>query len=184
MPQKSRIETELTEAELAEFNRLLATGRLTIDALVIWLECRGYRISRSSVGRYAQSFEQVASKLRESRQVTDALVAELGDSIAQGKQGRLLVEMTRSRVFDLLMKLQDDDDGLDPQAVMQLGKGVAELGRALRLDQDFETKVREQVVKEVVDKAIAAAQAGAKKAGVDLGKDALEQIRAELGLIR
>ncbi|MEX2630018.1 MAG: phage protein Gp27 family protein [Tistlia sp.] len=184
MPQKSKIETELAPADLTEFQRMLATGRLSIDGLVLWLEGRGYEISRSSVGRYAQSFEEVSKRLRESRQVTDALVAELGDAAAQGKQGRLLVEMTRTLVFDLLMKLQSGQQEMDAAAVMKLGKGLAELARALRLDQDFELKLREQLVEEIVKKAIEAAQRGAAKAGVTLGKDALEQIRGELGLIR
>ncbi len=184
MPQKPKIQTELSPADLAEFNRLLASGRLSIDGLVLWLEGHGYDISRSSVGRYAQNFDQVARRLRESRQVTEALVQKLGDAATQGEQGRLLVEMTRGLVFDLLAKVQAEDAVLDPQSIMQLGKGLAELGKALRYDQDYEVKIRQQVIEDVVKAAIAAAQKGAAKAGVTLGKDALEQIRSELGLIR
>ena len=71
MVQKSRIETDLSDEKLAEFNRLLASGRLTIDGLHTWLQGEGFDISRSSVGRYAQSFERTAARLRESRRVTE-----------------------------------------------------------------------------------------------------------------
>ncbi len=163
---KPRIETDLSEADLAEFRRLLATGRLSIDALTLWLEGKGYEISRSAVGRYSKSFEQVAAKLRQSREVTEALVAELGDAAAQGKQGRLLVEMARSLVFDFLMKLQSEDAEINSQDVMQLGKGLAELGRALRLDQDFEIKIRETARREAAE---AAAKAVDEEAAVNRG---------------
>lgn len=161
MAPKPKIETELGEKDLAEFRRLLATGRLTIDGLTLWLEGRGYQISRSAVGRYAQNFDEVAAKLRQSRHVTEALVAELGDAAAQGKQGRLLVEMARSLVFDLMMKLQTaEGDGapIDTKDVQQLGKGLAELAKALRYDQDFEIKVREEVRRQEQAKAMAAAE--------------------------
>ncbi|MEQ8346167.1 MAG: DUF3486 family protein [Sneathiellaceae bacterium] len=179
MARISKIEADLAEADLAEFRRLLATGRLTIDSLVTWLEGRGYEISRSSVGRYAQNFEQVAQKLRQSRQVTDALVAELGDAASQGKQGRLLVEMTRSLVFDMLMKLQvEGAGGLDPKDTMMLGKGLAELGRALRYDQDFETKIRQQLAAEIRQEAAAEAEVTAQEAG--LSADVVAQIKSKI----
>lgn len=181
MAQKPRIETELAEADLAEFRRLLATGRLTIDALTLWLEGKGYEISRSAVGRYAQGFEKVAAKLRQSRQITDGLVAELGEAAAQGKQGRLLVEMARGLVFDLMMKLQESDEAaIDTKDVQQLGKGLAELAKALRYDQDFETKIREQIRKEEAEaakhEAAEAVAKVAKQAG--LSAEVLTQIRA------
>ncbi|MCA1973376.1 MAG: DUF3486 family protein [Caenispirillum sp.] len=168
MAPKPKIETELGEKDLAEFRRLLATGRLTIDGLTLWLEGRGYQISRSAVGRYAQNFEEVAAKLRQSRQVTDALVAELGDAAAQGKQGRLLVEMGRTLVFDLMMKLHSAEDGetIDTKDVQQLGKGIAELAKALRYDQDFEIKVREEVRRQEQAKAAKVATGVAKEAGL------------------
>lgn len=165
MAPRSRIETDLTADDLAEFRHLLTTGRLTIDGLTTWLEGKGYEISRSAVGRYARNFETVEARLRQSRETTEALVRELGDAGVQGKQGRLLVEMVRSLVFDMLTKMSDTD-GLTSKDVMMLAKGLADLGRALRLDQDFETKIREQVAREERDKAATAAGAAVKEAGL------------------
>lgn len=181
MAQKSRIETDLSDEDLSKFRRLLASGRLSIDALTTWLDAKGYEISRSSVGRYAKSFDQVARKLRESREVTDALVAELGEAAAQGKQGRLLVEMARSLVFDFLMQAQSNDIALDPKSAMMLGKGLAELGKALRLDQDFETKIREQAAKEALERAAQeldeAAQAATAAGEAGLSAERIAELR-------
>lgn len=178
MPQKSRIEIELSDADRAEFNRLLATGRLSIDALTTWLEGKGYEISRSAVGRYAQGYERTAARLRQSRAITESLVSELGDAATQGKQGRLLVEMARSLVYDLMDKLQVKEGVADPKDAMMLGKALAELGKALRFDQDFETKVREQVAKEEREKAAAAVATVAKEAG--LSEETAATIRAKI----
>lgn len=186
MAPKSKIETELSEDDLKDFRHLMATGRCSIDSLVGWLDKRGYEISRSSVGRYSQSFERVAARLRESRKITEAVTSELGEAAVQGKQGRLLVEMTRSLVFDLLMKLQPkegedgDEVGISAKDVMMLGKGLADLGKALRQDQDFETKVREQIAAEEREKAAEIVEQAASKAGKGLSRAAVDSIKAEI----
>lgn len=163
---KSRIETELVETDLKEFRRLLATGRLTIDALTLWLEGRGYQISRSAVGRYTKDFEGVAARLRESRAMAETIVKEIGPGAVDGKQGRLLVEMFRVLVNDHLMKkLQGDETGLEPQELMFLAKSLKDAAGAARLDQDFEAKVNEAAAK-------MAAAAVDEEAKVNKGLDA------------
>ncbi|WP_316978038.1 DUF3486 family protein [Shumkonia mesophila] len=165
MPVKSTIKT-LPEAVLARLNFMLAEDALTIDQVVAWLDEQGVPRSRSAVGRYKQDLDKVARRLRESREITTALTKELGDAAAQGKQGRLLVEMARTLVFDMMMKMQDVKAGLSAMDVAFLGKGLAELGRALRFDQDFETKVREQVAKEERQKAAETVDKVAKSQGL------------------
>ena len=130
--------------------------------------------------RYSQSFERVAARLRESRQITDAIATELGDAAIQGKQGRLLVEMTRTLVFDLLMKLQDEETELETKDVMMLGKGLSELGKALRHDQDYETKLREVIAEEERKKAADIVEQAASKAGKGLSRSAVDAIKAEI----
>jgi hypothetical protein len=169
MGNKSAIETELSTEDRKELNRKIGSGTMTIDALTDWLAALGYEISRSSMGRHKKKVDIVGERLRQSRQLTDALVAEIGDSAAQGKQGRLLVEMTRNIVFDLLMKIQDEDEKyeIDSKDVAMLGKGLAELGKALRLDQDFEEKIRDRIEKEVSKRAADTVGETMKEAGLD-----------------
>lgn len=178
---KPRIEMELSEADLAEFRRLLATGRLTIDGLTLWLEGRGYAISRSAVGRYAKDFDEVAARLRESREMAEAIVRELGPEATDGRQGRLLVEMLRTLVNEHLMKkLRGEDGGLDPQQFMFLAKALKDAAGAARLDQDFEVKVRTAALKEAADK-LGAATAAAKAAGEKgLSEERIQELRRVL----
>lgn len=157
MAQKSSIETTVAPDDLADFQRLLAEGRSTIDAATEFLRARGYEISRSSVGRYAKQYETVVARMRQSRQFAEALGAELADAETQGRQGRVLVEMARSLIFELMSKLSDGGE-IDTKDVMQLGKGLSDLSRALRLDQDFELKIRDEARRKAAEAAVKAAE--------------------------
>lgn len=166
MGNKSTIETVLSAEDREELNRKIGAGSWTIDELLEWLNALDYEISRSSLGRHTSKINDIGKKLRESREITEALVSELGDSATQGKQGRLLVEMTRNIVFDLLVKIQDEKLDIDSKDVAMLGKGLAELGRALRLDQDFEERIRTQIEKEVRESAASSVEKIGREKGI------------------
>lgn len=156
MPRKSLVDLLLTKEDRAAFDRMIGEGKVSIDDLVNWLHGRGYEISRSSVHRHATKVDAVAEKLRQSRAITEALAKQLGDAGTQGEQGRLLVELTQSLVFDFLTKAAGDDDdkpSLAPQDIMQLGKGLSELAKSARYSQDFETKIKELAEKAAREEA-------------------------------
>ncbi len=88
--------------------------------------------------------------------------------------------MTRTLVFDLLMKLQDEETELETKDVMMLGKGLSELGKALRHDQDYETKLREVIAEEERKKAADIVEQAASKAGKGLSRSAVDAIKAEI----
>lgn len=180
MAQKSSLK-KLPDTIRTKVDAMIKEGDWTIDEIVQYLDEAGHPKSRSSVGRYVQNIEKVGAKLRQSREITEALVSELGDSAAQGKQGRLLVEMARGLVFELMMKLQDSENAaLDTKDVANLGKGLAELGRALRLDQDFETKIAERVEKQVREQAAAAVDDVIAGGDKGLSADTVTSIRAAI----
>lgn len=192
MPRKSSVTAMLPPADLRDLNAMIGSGKHTLDDLVGWLSEHGYAISRSALHRHGRKVQEVAERMRQSREVTDAVMMELGDSAAQGKQGRLLVEMARTLVFDLLMKLQADDGAdakIDTKDVAFLGKGLADLGRALRLDQDFEMKVRDEAFKAAkaeAAKKLKTAETEATEAGEKgLTADRVAKLRREiLGMSR
>jgi len=171
MPRKSSI-TTLPEDLRKRLDFLLAENVLTLDQITEWLDDAGHPRSRSSIGRRKKKIDVAAARLRESRQITEALTKELGDAAAQGKQGRLLVEMARSLVFNFLMKQDPDGDDIDAKDVAMLGKGLAEMGRALRYDQDFETKLRETIAQEEREKAAKVAEEAVSSQGLDAEKAA------------
>ena len=64
-----------------EINRILSEGRLTLDELLEHLRGLGVEgISRSALGRQKQKIDKVAAKLRQSREIVDALVEKTGPS--------------------------------------------------------------------------------------------------------
>lgn len=176
---RSRIEMELSTDDKAEFDRLLASGRLTVDGMVVWLEGKGYAISRSSAHRYSQKFEEEARAFRESREVVKALATELGESAVEGQQGRLLVELARSLAYDWMMSLRREGGSVDAKDIAMMGKGIAEMARALRLDQDAEEKAR-RMAREEAARALDAAEKEAAQAGEKgLTSDRIAQLRRD-----
>lgn len=165
---------------LAAVNRLLAEEAATLDEIVAKLDEMGHPRSRSALGRHSLRIKRAGRRLRQSREITEALAREVGDAATQGRQGRVMVELTRTLVFDMIERLAEideaagpvDEDGnprapvLSPRDAAFLGKGLAELSRALRLDQDFEEKVREQVREEERVKAAAAAETIVRERGL------------------
>ena len=183
MAERSKIK-KLAPDTRARIDAWLAERDRSVDEFFAFLTDElKIEIGRTAAYTYQQSFDKVAARMRESREMTEALARELGDAAAQGKQGRLLVEMARSLVFDMMMKLQDaetaDKAALDPKDVANLGKGLAELGRALRYDQDFETKIREQAAKDAADKLDGAVSEAAAAGEKGLSMERVIQLRRD-----
>jgi len=174
MPKKSLVDILLTEEDRSDFDRLIGEGKSSLDELVEWLNGRGYEISRSSVHRHSTKISAIAEHLRQSRAVVKALATELGEATVQGEQGRLLVEMVRSLAFEMLTGRGDEAAPLTPDDVMKLGKGFAELARAGRFDQDYETKIAERVEKETKARAAEAVKRVAQTKGIT--QDTLDAI--------
>lgn len=162
MPPRHQIDRLPSELR-ASIDRWLADENRSVDDftqfLAELLAPLDVSVSRSSAHRYMVNHEAAAARLRQSREMTAALAKELPDAAMQGKQGRVLVEMARTFVFDLLAEVDREQATLDPKSIANIGKGLAELARAARLDQDFETKAAE-----IRRKAIAEAEAAAAKA--------------------
>ena len=157
-----------------EINRILSEGRLTLDELLEHLRGIGVEgVSRSALGRQKQKIDKMAARLRQTREMTEALVREIGPSTAEGEHGRLLVETLRGMVFDHLAAHGADEDG-DPRAYMALARTLKDLAQANRLDQDYETKVRERIRKETVK----AVEESAKEAG--LSAETVEAIKGRI----
>lgn len=160
MPRRSSLKRLPAEVK-ARLDRLLADDEMTLEELVAWLDARGHPRSMSAVHRYRAKWARDADRLRQSREMIAGLKAELPEAAMQGQQGRVLVEMARTFVFDLLRKLDEEGRSLDTKGIQELGKGIAEMARALRFDQDFEERVDK-----MLDKAAEVAGTAARKAGI------------------
>ena len=121
----------------AEINRILSEGRLTLDELLEHLRSIGVEgVSRSALGRQKQKIDKIAAKLRQSREMTEALVREIGPAVEEGQQGRLLVEVLRRLVFDHLEKRLTSEDeesqDIDNQGFFFFAKAIKEMSQANR----------------------------------------------------
>ncbi len=160
-----------------EINRILSEGRLTLDELVEHLRGIGVEgVSRSALGRQKQKIDRMAAKLRQSREMTEALVREVGPSATEGEQGRLLVKALRGLVMDHLANL--DDEEADPKSFMAIARALKDMAQANRLDQDFEAKVRERIERELkakLDQAVDDVTGDPENAGISP-----EELKAKL----
>jgi len=159
MPPKSRIDALPPELR-AEFDRFLASRPdLSITDLTGWVNERlasegvSLTVSRSAVGRYSQSFEQAASKIRESREIAGAFARELGEA-PDGDMGRVLVELMHGIAFKAIMARADGEaEAIDTLDVGRLAKAIKDLAAGTKISVDIEAQIREQARKEMEDEA-------------------------------
>lgn len=147
MPRRSKIK-ELPANVKAQIDKWLSNDQATIDDIVAYCEDAGHDVSRSSVGRYRQKFEEVAKQLRHSREMAEALVQEIGPAATEGKVGRLLVEILQKLTFDLLLdragKANDplkDDEPAQPKELQMLARALKDMASAQKIDVDREASI-------------------------------------------
>ena len=117
-------------------------------------------ISRSGLNRYSQQMEELGKKIRETRAVADAWVAQLGEE-PTGQVSELIVEMLRTAVFQIAAHLQAGED-IDPDDVGRLALAVQRLEKASEISLRREQKIRD----EFAAATSAAVDAEAKRRGV------------------
>jgi len=180
MARRSSLE-DLPQELLDEVNSLVGERGWTIDQVVEYLREAGYPRSRSAVGRHSKRVRELGERLRQSREITEALVKEMGPAAQEGQQGRLLAQMLRTLVHDHLeQQLQEGGSTPDPEQFAYLARTLKEISQATRHDQDFEQKIREQVRQEEREQAAQQAVEAAKSAGLS-GEKAADIRRDILG---
>jgi hypothetical protein len=125
MARKSKI-TRLAPEQRAHIERLLREDRLTLDEMLDELRATfpdATPPSRSSLGRYKQSFEVLAGRLRDIQAASKVLVAELGEDI-NDRGGQLLVEAVTTLATHAALTAQDADGGLSIKEVGELARGA------------------------------------------------------------
>ena len=176
----SQLDAMFSREELVKLAQFLDENpRLGTDAFREALAERGLLVSRSTAHTYQRKLERIGLRMRQSRLVLAGLSKELGSSAAQGREGRALIEMTRTLVYEYQEALlEGGGEGLEPKDFAHLGRALESLSKALNLNADFELKAREAAVAAERDRAAAAAGKAAAKAG--LSADTAAAIRAAI----
>lgn len=120
-----------------DFRDLLAERGLTVSTATAWKEKR--------------KVEDLLMSIRRTNRSMDAL-AERMEGEDTSKQGKALLYMFQTLIYDVQEKLltnsaNDEDLNLDPRLMSFLGRSLADLTRANRMNQDFaerEKKIRQE----------------------------------------
>jgi hypothetical protein len=185
MARHSSIE-RLPEPLREAIAQLRQAGR-TIDEITAHLQAMTEAApSRSAIGRHVKKMDFVAERMRRSRQVAEALVAELGDA-PESRTARLNIELLHSAIMDLFMNAESGEEGDadaegraalagNPQGLMLLAKGVDHLARARRSDADAVRIAEQRAEKKAKEKAVVSIEITARARG--LSAETIEAIKA------
>ena len=145
MPRTSSVKRQTREVQ-REINALLDAGR-TLDEILAALRDMGTDgVSRSALGRYKQRYDEVIAAVRQSREVSEALVQEFGRG-EEPKAMRANIEIMQSVITRMILPMTRGEN-VDPKDLATLAKANDSLGRAGKLDADMIARVREEARKE------------------------------------
>lgn len=127
MARKSAVKT-LPDEQRAFIEKLMRDDRHTLDVMIELIRAKfpsAQSPSRSSLGRYKQSFEEMAGRIRETQELARMMVTEFGED-ADDKAGALLAQAVTTLATHAAL------DANDPDAKKLSVKEVGELARAAR----------------------------------------------------
>jgi len=151
MGRKNKIHT-LPDEVIAEINAMLGSQKFRLDDIMAHLRTLGHEdISRSGLHRHSKSVQEIATAMRRSRDVAEALTKELGPSVEDGNASRRVIEMLQGVMLDMVTDVMlDVDKQVDPKAFMQLGTALKNMAAAQKLDVERTQKIKEQAAQEAV----------------------------------
>lgn len=166
---KKRLDEMLRDKRFSQAEILDAVNSLIIESGLD----EGAIISRSGLSRHAQKTEAIGQKLRDLRESTKALTAELGDK-PTGDTTKLILEMGRSQLFRAMqqqMMNPDEDAEVDintikdamlaaqrlEQTAMAAHKRQQEIEKAYaeQLAKDLDAKVKNENLPQTADDMVA-----------------------------
>jgi Protein of unknown function (DUF3486). len=164
----------------AAIDAALKHDRLTLDELLDYLRTQypdETLPSRSALGRYKQSFDELAANLRETREIADIWAAKLGDA-PESDVGKVVLEILRTLSYRVGADLMQPGTDVDAKTVGQLAKAMQYIEDAGRLGL-----AREQAVqKAALEKAASNVEMLMKAGGKVTPQQILERIRGAYGL--
>lgn len=174
MPRQSTVK-RLPFKVQKRIERLLEEGR-TLDEIIEHLSRMGVEDvpSRSALGRYRISVEELAAESRQLRETARVVASEVGDQSATALE-RANIEL----LHQSLMKLRFSQDEFSTQEVMQMAKAVHSLSSASKINLERIKKEREEAVEAF--KAEASEKLDQVKASAKgLDDDVIDRIRRDV----
>ena len=162
----------LPEAIRQELDSKLRDGRLTQQDILDYIndlidqsqlppkDKEELKLSRSGLNRYASHLETIGKDLREIREVSNALVAQLGDK-PTGDVSRMILEIGRTQLFKAMMTNSSKEE-MDIGMIKDAMLAAQRLEAAAMHSHKREKEIRQLFAAEVA----AATEKVAKSAGL------------------
>ncbi|MDH4122386.1 MAG: DUF3486 family protein [Deltaproteobacteria bacterium] len=166
MGRKSTLKTLPKEIRRA-VDEALREGK-TIDDIVGLIRQNGQAVSRSAVGRYAKVANEQMARYKEAQEIAKVWVTKLEKE--EGDVGRLLAEMLRVVVFDIIAAVNGEGKTIKPHEVMALAKAMRDLSTADKTLVDKLSAIKKNLALAADDVAIKARKEG-------LSEETVKEIR-------
>lgn len=127
--------------------RLLNSGFQNYTALAEWLSENDFKISRSSVHRYGQSFQCNLSEVKAITEQAKAICSEVGDD--ENALSDAVIRLTQQKAFEFLLNLNLDDENHEKLTIKDIGVMVATLSRSSVTVRDHRHKMLAQIDKKL-----------------------------------
>ena len=136
----------LTQQEVLDYiNDLIEQSQLPPD------EKEQLKISRSGLNRYSTQMETIGKDLRELREVSNALVAQLGDK-PTGDVSRMILEIGRTQLFKAMMQ-QSSAEEMDIGMIKDAMLAAQRLEAAAMHSHKREKEIRQLFAAEAAEAA-------------------------------
>lgn len=152
MGRKSSIDRLPTDVR-SHIERRLRENRLTLDELIVDLQQHfpaADKPSRSAIGRYKVSFDQMVRRLREQEAMSRLLVEELGENPDE-RAGALMVQSVTTLVNHATFAAQNEED-VDIEDVRKLARAAKDVLQARKASleerRSIEKEARERLLQE------------------------------------
>ena len=183
MPVKSTVRT--LPPEIREVvDRLLKGGRHTLDQIIEHLRQLDVGVSRSALGRYAQSYAEELAALREVQEVARGFAQELGD-LGSDDASRYLVQMVQAVATKMVRpQLTGEGPSMDSQDLMFMARAIKDLVGSTKISAELEMKIREDAKRQERERLAAELkdlEKSQEKTGSGPSKEAWREILKRVG---
>lgn len=143
------------------------------ELLAANLRARGYDISKSSVHRYGQQFEERLSTLKLVTEQARAVVQASPDD--DDAMNQALIRITQEKLFTLMLDLQIDPDDVD---IAKVTRSIADLARSSTDAKKYAREIREKAKTAAEEVATTIREAGLTDAAAEAIRDKILGIAA------
>lgn len=161
-----RSKVDLLPSEIKELlNEMLRDGRLeqteVLEIVNQKIDQAGLKkdakLSRSGLNRYAARMEQIGSRIREMREISEVWVSKLGDA-PTSEVGKLLQEAVRTLASETSFALMESGEPVEPKALNQLAMVAQRIEAAAMTSHKREKEIRAAFAQEAAEAVDTAAK--------------------------